>query len=582
MLTRLGSLGIVLVLAGTTGRGQPIAEDLFVALAPPDATASASLAAPRRGVVSRVAVGMRLDRLFAAEGPRPRVELNVGRQRWTALFVRVDRDEAGFRSWVGVIDGIDDSHVVFTERDGVVSGLIDAISETYQVRTAGDGSYLLEQIERDLLGAELEPARTMASPAAMEPAAPTVQDDPYTIDVLLLFTSNARALAGGSAQIQAALSQIISDSNTIFARSGVVPRLRLTGTVEVAHTESPSMSTDLLALMGSPTAHALRDAARADLVQLVVVSPDQSTCGLATQLSSLTPDFEAYSVADVACLGQYTPTHEMAHNMGSHHAPEDGAFGGLFSYSYGFKDPARGFRTVMAYPCPGTPCPRIPNLSNPFGRHNGGATGTPTQHNALSINNAAATVANWRQSSAVTPPPAPTNLRTQAVGSFVSGSWDPSPGATSYTLQLGSAPGATNLLSIPYGDVTSASGRLPPGQYYWRLIASNSAGNSPPSAEAHFAVVCSAPGPPHTFTHSVNGQRVTLMWMAPGTGNPVEGYVIEAGSGSGLGDIFNGPTGSAQPGAIAGAPRGTFFVRIRAQNLCGISNPSNEQVIVVP
>ena len=580
MLTRVCRLGILFVLAGTSGLAQPASEDLFVDLGDSGAALATSTVL-RRAVVSRAAVGMRLDRLFAIDGPRARVALNVSPHRLTARLDRLDRDVAGFRSWVGVIEGIDHSHVVFTERDGVVSGLINAVSTTYQVRTVSNELHLLEQVDNNLFGQELEPIRTSAS-SVLEAATSNPQDDPSTIDVLLLFTPSARALAGGIAQIQAVLSQIISDSNTIFSRSGVVTRVRLVGTAEFGLVEAPSMLNDLLALMDSTEAKALRDSTRADLVQLVVGSSDLSACGVAALLSSLTPNFEAYSVADVLCVAQYTPTHELSHNMGSHHAPEDGAFGGLFAYSYGYKDPARGFRTVMAYACATVACPRIPNVSNPGVQHAGGVTGTPVQNNAASINNAAPTVANWRQAGVVVPPAAPTNLRTQVTGVLVSGAWDPSPGATLYTLQVGSAPGAANLLNIPVGNVTSFGGSVPHGVYYWRLVASNSAGNSPLSAEAQFSVGCEPPGAPHTFTHSVSGQIVTLMWMPPSTGGPIQGYIVEAGSGPGLANLYNGPSGSAQPGGVTAAPPGTYFVRIRAQNSCGIGGTSNEQVIIVP
>ena len=143
----------------------------------------------------------------------------------------------------------------------------------------------------------------------------------------------------------------------------------------------------------------MRDTYHADLVQLLVSSPDMTICGLGWLLTSLSAtNFDAYSVADVDCLPQYSPTHEMAHNMGSHHAPEDGASGALFPYSYGYKDPARGFRTVMASACTTGSCPRIANFSNPGVFNNGLTTGSATQNNTLSINNAALTVANWRAS----------------------------------------------------------------------------------------------------------------------------------------------------------------------------------------
>ena len=82
--------------------------------------------------------------------------------------------------------------------------------------------------------------------------------------------------------------------------------------------------------------------------------------------------------------------------MGSSHAPEDGG-SGLYPYSFGYKHPSNLFRTVMAYDCPGG-CPRVLHFSNPNVNYSGAPTGTVAQHNnALSINNAANTVANFRQ-----------------------------------------------------------------------------------------------------------------------------------------------------------------------------------------
>jgi hypothetical protein len=237
----------------------------------------------------------------------------------------------------------------------------------------------------------------------------------------------------------------------------------------------------------------------------------------------------------------------------------------------------------MAYACSGgASCPRIPNFSNPSVIHKGGPTGTAAQNNATSINNAASTIANWRQGGVLAPPAAPTGLRSQVSGSLASGAWNPSANATSYRLQVGSVPGASNLFNASLGNTTTISGHVPPGQYFWRLIASNSAGNSPPSAEAQFTVGgCTLPGAPHGFTFSVSGRIVTLNWSAPSSGSPISGYIVEAGSASGLSNLYNGPTGSAMPAAVTPAPPGTYFVRLRARNACGISGPSNERIITV-
>jgi hypothetical protein len=229
-------------------------------------------------------------------------------------------------------------------------------------------------------------------------------------------------------------------------------------------------------------------------------------------------------------------------------------------------------------------CPRIPNLSNPNVPYSGLPTGTFGQNNALSITYAAPTVANWRHGENILmPPAAPTGLRSQTVRTLAFGAWDAAANAFSYTLQIGRSPGAADMFNAPLGLVRSVAGMIPPGQYYWRVLASNTAGSSPPSSEAQFSVgACSAPGAPHGLTFSVSGAVVALNWSAPSTGGPVTGYVLEAGSAAGLADLFSGPTGSASPGLVTAAPSGVYFVRVRARNGCGVGGPSNEQVIAVP
>jgi filamentous hemagglutinin family protein len=102
--------------------------------------------------------------------------------------------------------------------------------------------------------------------------------------------------------------------------------------------------------------------------------------------------------------------------MGSNHAPEDGSEASpLYPYSFGYKQPGNMFRTVMAYNCP-VNCPRILYFSNPLVSYSGQPTGTVAQHNnALSINNARSTIANWRQAVTANTAPTITALGNQAI-----------------------------------------------------------------------------------------------------------------------------------------------------------------------
>ena len=575
---------LVVTLAASPGNAQPGVE-LFVY---GSATASAAVADARvdPAIVSQTPVGMRIQLLFDVQGEAARVVLlNAGEHSWVARLERLDHDGAGFRSWVGHLDGISDSHVVFTERKGFVSGLINAVGVTYQVRTLSPGAYLLERVDLARLRAEPEP---LTADAALPGPQPIPTDE--VIDVLMLYTPAARAQRGGTAQIEALASQVISDTNTAFGRSGVRIRARLVTAVELPFQEAPQMALDLAALKSSPAARTLREAGRADLVQLLVSSTDLSACGVGYLLTAEdTMDFDAYSIADVACAAQYTPTHEMGHNMGSHHAPEDGASGALFPYSYAFKDPQHRFRTIMAYSCEGSPCGRIPNFSNPAVPHDGAPTGSATQDNARSINEAGLAVANFRRSQAMptaAPPPIPAGLRSTVMGQSVTVTWNPNGSSDAervlpdYVLQVGTSPGRSNVFNASVGSTTGASGALPNGLYYWRVIAVNGAGPSPPSAEAQFAVGCVAPAPPQDLTYARSGRMVTLAWHGT-VATAQSSYIIEAGSAPQGTNVLVAAVGTGTS-VTTPAPPGTYYVRVRAQNACGTSVPSNEQVIVVP
>ena len=79
----------------------------------------------------------------------------------------------------------------------------------------------------------------------------------------------------------------------------------------------------------------------------------------------------------------------------------------------------------------------------------------------------------------------------------------------------------------------------------------------------------------------MSGLGVTLDWSNPLTGNPPTTFHIEAGSAPSLANVYSAPTGGVSTHLAVSAPPGTYFVRIRAANACGLSSASNEQQIVV-
>lgn len=181
------------------------------------------------------------------------------------------------------------------------------------------------------------------------------------------------------------------------------------------------------------------------------------------------------------------------------------------------------------------------------------------------------------------PPATPQKFAAHAVDNTAALQWTAAPlgpATTGYVLEVGSTPGATNLLTLPLGNVTSLNAVAATGTYYVRLRSVNAAGQSEPTRDVRLDMGCTVPpGVPVSLQAAIAGPNVTLNWLK-GTGN-VARYILEAGSGPGLRNqaIATIPAPSTTFSAVA--PPGTYFIRVRAANACGTSDPSGEIFINV-
>jgi hypothetical protein len=159
---------------------------------------------------------------------------------------------------------------------------------------------------------------------------------------------------------------------------------------------------------------------------------------------------------------------------------------------------------------------------------------------------------------------------------------------TSYVIQASDRPGGpANLANFATGNIatTYTATGVASGSYFIRILAANSRGIGPASNEVSLIVVApvpctTAPGAPTNLVSLVSGTSVTLGWsLSAGT---VTSYVIDVGSASGGSDLGSYETGStAGSAAFTGVPRGTYYVRARARNTCGVSGASNEIIVRV-
>ncbi len=181
-------------------------------------------------------------------------------------------------------------------------------------------------------------------------------------------------------------------------------------------------------------------------------------------------------------------------------------------------------------------------------------------------------------------PGSPGSLSASVTGTAVQLAWGVSAGhVSSYILEAGSSPGGIDAGSFDLGTTTSYfASSVPAGTYYVRVKARNACGISAPSSETVVTVgtTCSgAPGAPGTPAVSVNGSSVQLTWGL--SSGQVSTYVLEVGSTPGETNLGVFEVGTGTDYRVSGVPNGTYYVRLRARNPCGLSLASETAIVTV-
>jgi len=118
------------------------------------------------------------------------------------------------------------------------------------------------------------------------------------------------------------------------------------------------------------------------------------------------------------------------------------------------------------------------------------------------------------------PPAPPTGVAAAADGTTLTVSWNRSDGATSYVLEAGTSPGASNLFNGDVGDVSSLTAPgVPAGTLYIRVRARNGCGTSAVSTGVSVTVGGSPPG------NRVSNVRIWLTGCAGQAPEPMPGWV---------------------------------------------------------
>lgn len=180
-------------------------------------------------------------------------------------------------------------------------------------------------------------------------------------------------------------------------------------------------------------------------------------------------------------------------------------------------------------------------------------------------------------------PGVPRFLTASVNGSTVTLTWGPPDlgGAPAgYLLEAGASPGAT-FVEQPTVDLRYVVTGVPTGRYFVRVRAFNGNGAGPASEDALVIIAGAGSAPaaaPVNLGGWMSGPRLTLTWGAPPPAAGVSGYVVQAGSATGLTDVACVGV-NARALTFAPVATGYYFLRVRAMNAHGLGPPSNEVLI---
>lgn len=356
---------------------------------------------------------------------KSRIPLNLfANKNFTAILSKTEELSSGKLVGFGKLEEDPSSVVSMVVNGNNMVGHVYTNYKVYEIREAENGIVSVREIDpskfpRDghkkkekKLNKGLKKNVPTAPFSMLTPSQqPTVNIIPVTrptiIDVMVLYSDDARDAAGGQRAIEDLIDLSVADANLAYENSGVNQKLRLVHTEEVRYNETNDFELDLANLQTDNDGNidnvfALRNQYGADMVTLFIADA-ADYCGLSDPMDDENFDDyadHAFSVIEIGCVSNLSYPHELGHGMGAQHdrATSDGAYEGLYEYSNGYQDLGGAFRTVMAYDCPRRSCVRLPFFSTPLKTNGRLALGTVNDDNARTLNNTRALGASLRLS----------------------------------------------------------------------------------------------------------------------------------------------------------------------------------------
>ncbi|WP_154222952.1 M12 family metallo-peptidase [Marinicella rhabdoformis] len=306
-------------------------------------------------------------------------------------------------TWVGRFKGHPESSVSFAYVNGYISGVAFNDRETFEFMPQAKDQIRIASLLTDAFAeCEVDEVSDTALPVSNQKIPTTPSGSTDTLDVMVIYTPQARDAAGGVSGIEATAQAAVDAMNLSFDNSNVDAEAKISYVGLANYNDSGSSSESLTWVRSDPTVAQLRTAYGADMVSLL--SNDiGGSCGRGYVMQSPGAGFEsfAYQVTSRSCaVGNLSFAHEFGHNMGLEHNPENSSTDPMNAsnpWSFGHYH-NNEYRTVMSYSAQcANGCSRRQYFSNPDVQYLGLDTGiADTRDNARTLRQTAGIVAAFR------------------------------------------------------------------------------------------------------------------------------------------------------------------------------------------
>jgi hypothetical protein len=136
-----------------------------------------------------------------------------------AVFTRWERVSPTGLALIGYIQGMAGSEVTFVTNGSMVTGTITLPGRLFQIRPKGNGTHELQDIDPKSYPEHLEPIPISAEPEPFTLDLP-ITNDGTLIDLLVLYTTDARTAAGGTVAIESQIDLAVVETNQGYTNSG--------------------------------------------------------------------------------------------------------------------------------------------------------------------------------------------------------------------------------------------------------------------------------------------------------------------------------------------------------------------------